>query len=400
MHDENAIYLDYNATTPIDRRVRQCMMPFLSHAFGNPSSGNHSFGRETADAVELARYHVAQLVHASPNEIFFTSCATESINLAVKGLAYSGQAAGKTIVTTAAEHEAVLATCRQLEDRLQVTFLSVTRSGSIDLLGVTYRVPRGRTLLVSLMWANNEIGTIYPIREAAEIAHRSGALFFTDATQAVGKIPVNVRASGVDLMAFSAHKLYGPKGVGALFVRGGRSEIKLQPLLAGGRQEQGLRGGTLNVPGIVGFGEACRIAKMEMSEEASRTSRLRGLLEERLRSLPNVIINGDGQSRLPNTSNLRFLGVDAPTLIREMGNVAVSTGSACSSQSGSPSHVLKAIGMCDSCTCSSIRFSLGRFTTEQEVNVTVQKVATAVPKLRATTRQSGPGPHAKPASVG
>ena len=388
MYDEN-IYLDYNATTPIDIRVRQCMMPFLTHAFGNPSSGHHSLGQRAADAVEQARYHVATLVNAQPHEILFTSCATESVNTAIKGLAHSRQTAGKTIVTTGAEHAAVLATCRQVEDQRPITFLPVTRTGNLDLRDVVYRVPRGRTLLVSLMWANNEIGTIHPIREAAEIAHRAGALFFTDATQAVGKIPVDVRASKVDLMALSAHKLYGPKGVGALFVRGGPSAIELQPLLAGGGHEQGLRGGTLNVAGIVGFGEACRIAKTEMHEEGARIARLRDLLEQRLRSLPNVVVNGDVQSRLPNTTNLRFLGVDAATLIGEMDNIAVSTGSACSSQSGSPSHVLKAIGLCDSCALSSIRFSLGRLTTEQEIDTTLQKVAAAVSKLRASTKRTG-----------
>ena len=397
MSDDNPIYLDYNATTPIDRRVLECMMPFLTDAFGNPSSGNHSFGRAAAEAVELARHHVAELVQANPNEIFFTSCATESISLALKGLAYSGPAVGKTIVTTVAEHKAVLETCQQLERHLQVTYLPVTRSCSIDLRDLSHRMSTGRTLLVSLMWANNEIGTIYPIREAAGIAHRAGALFFTDATQAVGKIPVNVRTSEVDLMAFSAHKLYGPKGVGALFVRGGDTAIKLEPLIAGGGQEQGLRGGTLNVAGIVGFGEACRIAKMEMSDEASRMFRLRTQLEERLRLLPNVIINGDGKPRLPNTTSLRFLGIDAPTLIRETGIVAVSTGAACSSQTNSPSHVLKAIGLCNSCAGSAIRFSLGRFTTEQQINAAIQKVATTVPRLRAATRQSGSSSYVKTA---
>lgn len=395
---DDSIYLDYNATTPVDPRVRERMMPFLSDVFGNPSSSHHSFGRKAADAVEQARHHVAELVHASPHEICFTSCATESINQALKGLAYSRQAVGKTIITIAAEHKAVLATCRQLEDHVRAVYLPVTRSCGIDLNELSRRVPSAQTLLVSVMWANNETGTVYPVREAADIAHRAGALFFTDATQAVGKIPVDVRESGVDLMAFSAHKLYGPKGVGALFVRGGPSAITLQPLLSGGGQEQGLRGGTLNVAGIVGFGEACRIAKTEMNEEASRVSRLRHLLEEHLRSLPNVIVNGDRQHRLPNTSSLRFLGVEAPNLIREMGSVAVSTGSACASQTGSPSHVLKAIGLCDACDRASVRFSLGRFTTEQEIATTIRRVTAAVQRLRAANRpplaHSNTTPHA------
>ncbi len=380
---ESPIYLDYNATTPIDRRVRDCMMPYIFGAFGNPAS-NHIFGREAAAAVEQARHHVARLVNAQPSEIFFTGSATESINLALKGLTHSRQTGGQTIVATMAEHKAVLEVCRQLEEQLNVTYVPVNRPGNIDLRELARRVPLRRTLLVSLMAANNEIGTLYPIREAAEIAHRSGALFFTDATQAVGKIPVDVRADNVDLMAFSAHKLYGPKGVGALFVCGGRSKIALRPLIAGGGQEQGLRGGTLNVAGIVGFGEACRIAKEVMHDEAARLSRLRNLLEERLLPLSNVSVNGDVRRRLPNTTNLCFHGVDATNLIREIGDVAVSTRSACSSQSGTPSHVLKAIGLCDRCACASIRFSLGRFTTEEEIEETARRItAAAVPRLHA-----------------
>ena len=380
---DSPIYLDYNATTPIDRRVRDCMMPYLFGAFGNPAS-NHTFGREAANAVEQARHHVARLVNAQPSEIFFTGSATESINLAMKGLAHSRQAVGQTIVASTAEHKAVLEVCRQLEEQMTVAYVPVTRPGNIDLHELSRRAPMRRTLLVSLMAANNEIGTIYPIREAAEIAHRSGALFFTDATQAVGKIAVDVRAESVDLMAFSAHKLYGPKGVGALFVRGGRSKIALHPLIAGGGQEQGLRGGTLNVAGIVGFGEACRIAQEVMYDEAARLSRLRKLLEERLRSFSNVSVNGDSQYRLPNTTNLCFHGVEATSLIREIGDVAVSTRSACSSQAGDPSHVLKAIGLCDRCVCSSIRFSLGRFTTEDEIDETARRITAALPRLRAS----------------
>ncbi len=383
---DNAIYLDYNATTPIDRRVRDCMMPYLFGAFGNPSS-NHAFGREAAAAVEHARQHVARLINAQPDEIFFTGSATESINWALKGLTHSRQAADQTIVATTAEHKAVLEVCHQLEEQMTVTYTPVSRQGNIDLRDLLRRATARRTLLVSVMLANNEIGTIYPIREAADIAHRSGALFFTDATQAVGKIPVDVRAANVDLMAFSAHKLYGPKGVGALFIRGGRSKIQLRPLIAGGGQEQGLRGGTHNVAGIVGFGEACRIARDEMPVEAARVAGLRNLLEDRLRSLGNVSVNGDLQHRLPNTTNLCFHGVAATRLIQEMGDVAVSVRSACSSQTGTPSHVLKAIGLCDHCASSSIRFSLGRFTTEEEIDLAARRVTEVVQRLRTQPSQ-------------
>jgi len=388
------IYLDHNATTQVDKRVFAKVGHCFTTVFGNPASRDHSFGWDAAEATEEARYHVADLINAVPNEIVFTSCATESINLAVKGLVQANKAKKKAIVTSAIEHEAMLGACRQVEASMdgEIKYLPVDRSGNIALDELARSIGMGKTLLVSLMFANNEIGTINPIREIARIAHESGALLFTDATQAVGKIPVDVREDGIDLAAFSAHKLYGPKGVGALFIRGGEPKIKLEPLIAGGGQERGMRGGTLNVPGIVGFGEACRIAQMEMREESERVRKLRDRLEEALLAeLPDAHINGDIKNRLPNTSNIAFAGVDARTLIRDMHNIAVSTRSACSSGSQGPSHVLKALGLSDEQAYSSIRFSPGRYTTEEEIDYAIERVIGSVRKLRkhrATMEQS------------
>lgn len=379
------VYLDYAATTPIDLRVRRKMGPYLSDVFGNPGSRDHRYGWDAAEAVEEARYRIADLISATTNEIVFTSCATESINLALKGPALRESKDTPTIVTTAVEHEAVLETCRQLERQGHVSteYLPVDPSGNIDTEQMRGRVCSNVTLLVSLMLANNEIGTIYPIREAAKLAHDAGALFFTDATQAAGKIPIDVRAEAIDLMAFSSHKLYGPKGIGALYVRGGEETIELAPLINGGGQERGQRSGTLNVPGIVGFGEACRIAGEEMADEAARITRLRDQLERRiLTSLPGVSINGEGSDRLPGMTNLCCHGLDARTLIRDMHDVAVSTRSACSSSTSGPSHVLKALGLSDDDAYGSIRFSLGRFTTEQDIDFVADKVISAVQKLR------------------
>jgi cysteine desulfurase len=380
------IYLDHNATTAVDGRVREKMIPFLSTAFGNASSHDHSFGWDAAEAVEEARFYLADLIKAKPKEIVFTSGATEGMNLALKGLARLGGAGNRAMVTCCTEHEAVLGACRQLMAKfgIAVTHLATDPAGRIDLDELACAMTVGETALIALMYANNETGTIHPVRRIAEVARAAGALFVTDLAQAAGRIPVDVRDDGIDLAALSAHKMYGPKGVGALFIRSADPRIEMEPLIVGGGQERGLRGGTLNVPGIVGFGEACRIAKLEMKEEAERVGRLRDRLEAALlRELPDVWINGDKNNRLANTTNLGFAGVDARTLVRDMHDIAVSTRSACSSSSGGPSHVLKALGLTDEQAYSCVRFSLGRFTTEQEIECTIGRVVSSVRKLRS-----------------
>lgn len=376
-------YIDYNATTPVDRRSMEKMLPQLTTRWGNPSSRDHALGWDAADAVEDARSQVADLLDARPNEIIFTGSATESINCALRGLV--GSMGAKQALTDVAEHEAVLETCRLITARtgLRIHAMPVDRLGRVSSDAVTARCKAGETAFVSLMLANNEIGTIHPVRRFAETAHAQGAVFFSDLTQAAGKIPIDVHELGIDLAAFSAHKLYGPKGVGALFIRGGEPEIKLKPLIVGGGHERGLRAGTLNVPGIVGFGEACRIAKLEMADDSARIGKLRDTLESGLLAeLPDIWINGDQENRLANTSNIGFHGVNARTLIRDMHDIAVSTKSACSSGDSSPSHVLKAIGLTDDEAYSCIRFSLGRFTTEEEIDYTINKVIASVRKLR------------------
>jgi cysteine desulfurase len=380
------LFLDFNATTPVDKRVLSIMQPFFCEKFGSAESRDHAYGWNAAEAVEEARLHAADLIHAKPTEIIFTEGATESINLGLKGIACLGRPPRATIASAVVEHEAVIETCRQLQrlTRTQVHLLPVDRFGNIDLVEWEDQIASLRPTLVSLMFANNEIGNINPVGEVARMAHDVGALFFTDATQALGKIPVDVPAEGIDLAAFSAHKVYGPKGVGALFIRSGSPKIELEPLLAGGGQERGLRSGTLNVPGIVGFGEACRIAQLEMQADAERMRRLRDKLEQSLlRELPDVFINGNPHNRLPNTTNLAFAGVDARTLIRDMHIVAVSTRSACSSGAPGPSHVLKALGLSDDLAYSSIRFSLGRFTMEEEIDRAIELVTSSVRKLRS-----------------
>jgi cysteine desulfurase len=381
------IYLDCNSTTPVDGRSLEKMLPQFAHKWGNSSSRDHALGWDAAEVVEDARSHVAELINANPNEVIFTSSATESINCVLRSLLTVPNT--KQALTSVTEHDAVLTTSRLIGAKaaVRIDTLAVDRLGRINSDAVTAGCKAGETAFVSLMLANNEIGTIHPIRRFAGGVHAAGALFFSDLTQAVGKIPVDVHEMGIDLAAFSAHKLYGPKGVGALFIRGGQPEIKLEPLIVGGGQERGLRAGTLNVPGIVGFGEACRIAKLEMAEDNSRISRLRDKLESTLvAELPDIWINGDLENRLSNTSNIGFRGVGARTLIRDMHDIAVSTKSACSSGDPGPSHVLKAIGLTDDEAYSCIRFSLGRFTTEQEIDYAIGKVVASVRKLR---RNSG-----------
>lgn len=365
------IYLDYNATTSVDERVLYRMLPYFSERFGNAASRDHSFGWDAAEAVDEARDHVAALINAQPQEIFFTSGATESISCALQRV--TGLRKPCRLITCLTEHEAVLETCRALEmsGAIQIDYFPVDGSGRIQSQALTTCLELEAAVL-ALMIGNNEIGSVHPLREAASIAHTRNACVFSDITQAVGKIPIDVYAEGIDLAAFSAHKIYGPKGIGALFIRGG------------GR-ERGPSSGTLNVPGIVGFGEACRLAKRELQGEAKRVEKLRDKLEQTLLAeIPEVWINGDKQDRLPNTSNIGFRGVDARTLIRDMNDIAVSTRSACTSGSAGPSHVLKAIGLTDDEAYSCIRFSLGRFTTEEEIDYALERVIASVKKLRQT----------------
>lgn len=389
------LFLDYNATTPVDARVLSAMQGSFCEAYGSASSRDHAFGWDAAESVEDARAHVADLIHAKSSEIVFTSGATESINLALRGIANRRKWPRPAIVTCATEHDAVLATARQLQSSsgVEVEYLAVDRFGHIDHQALENHLAKMPTALVAVMLANNEIGTIHVARKVSETVHKHGGLFFCDMTQAVGKVPVDVESEGIDLAAFSAHKIYGPKGVGALYMRGGVGEIEVEPLICGGGQERGLRGGTLNVPGIVGFGEASRIAVLEMEEETIRVRGLRDMLEETILSeVPGAWINGDTANRIGNTTNIGFRGVEAKALIRDMHNIAVSTQAACSSGSTGPSHVLKAIGLTDDEAYSCIRFSLGRFTTEQEIKYTVRKVVASVQKLRrALSVASWPG---------
>lgn len=376
------VYLDHGATTRLDERLLEKILHHFIKSWGNPSSRDHALGWDAAEAVEEARGHVAELINASPNEIIFTSSATESINCALRGLVAT-LSAKQQALTGATEHEAVLETCRLIgtTTALRIDILPVDRLGRVNPDAVECKT--GETAFVSLMLANNEIGTIHPVRRFAEAAHAAEAVFFSDVTQAAGKIPIDVHELGLDLAAFSAHKLYGPKGVGALFIRSGEPEIKLESLIVGGGHEGGLRAGTLNVPGIVGFGEACRIAKLEMAEDSARIGKLRDKLENALLAeLSDIWINGHRENRLSNTSNIGFRGVDARTLIRDMHDIAVSTKSACSSGDPSPSHVLKALGLTDDEAYSCIRFSLGRFTTPEEIDYTINKVIASVHKLR------------------
>lgn len=382
---ERLIYLDNNATTPLDRRVLEAMMPFLTTDFANASSITHRAGRAAAVAVEHAREQIAGLIGAAPNEITFTSGATEAINMVLKGVFERYQSKGQHMITCVTEHKAVLDTFAYLEKKgAQVTYLPVGTDGLLDLSALDAAI-RPDTVLVALMFANNETGVIHPIPQIAEITARHGVLFFCDATQAVGKIPVDVGETGPDLLCMSAHKLYGPKGIGALYVRRRRKRIQTGVLLHGGRQENGLRAGTLNVPGIVGFGAAAAIAAREIDAEAQRLSVLRDRLESSLCKLPLVTVNGQQSPRLPHVTNLLFRHLKADQLMVAIPDVAVASGSACVSGTRDPSHVLKAMGLSDSDAHASIRFSLGRFTTDEEIETTIERVTLAVNDLRAAS---------------
>ena len=375
------VYLDYHATTPADPRVVEAMLPYFTEAFGNPASSSHVFGWKAQEAVEGARREVAAIVGASAREVVFTSGATESNNMAIRGTAELGVADRRHIVVSAVEHKSVLEPARLLEKAgWSLTVVPVDPDGCLNLEALRRSVT-SETALVSVMAANNEVGVIQPLAEIAAVAHEQGALFHVDAAQAVGKVPVDVAAMGIDLLSLTGHKFYGPKGCGALYIR---KRTELLPLISGGGQERGMRAGTLNVPGIVGLGKACAIARAEMDEESARTRRLRDRLLEGLRAgLDGVIVNGSLERRLPNNLHVTFTAVDGESLMIGIGDIAVSSGSACSSASATPSHVLAALGATRP-TAAVVRFGLGRYTTDEEIDYAIEKFTTVVRHLRQT----------------
>ncbi|MGP0073999.1 MAG: IscS subfamily cysteine desulfurase [Bryobacteraceae bacterium] len=377
------IYMDYHATTPMDPRVFAAMKPYFLETFGNAASRNHSFGWEAEEAVEKSRKQIASLIGATAKEIVFTSGATESNNLALKGVAEMYAEKGNHIITAATEHKAILDTCKRLEKHgVRVTYLPVQQNGLVDLDQLAAAIT-DKTILISIMYANNEIGVLQPIAEIGKLAKSKGVLLHTDATQAVGKVPVNVIADNIDLMSLSGHKMYGPKGVGALYVRRKGPRVQITAQMDGGGHERGMRSGTLNVPGIVGLGEACALCQAEMAEESKRMAYLRDKLKDKLQSaLDETYINGTMEHRLPNNLNISFAYVEGESLLMGINDIAVSSGSACTSATLEPSYVLKALGAGDDLAHSSIRFGLGRFNTEEEVDYVAAKVIDVVNKLR------------------
>ncbi|MBN8789309.1 MAG: IscS subfamily cysteine desulfurase [Terrimonas sp.] len=373
------IYLDNNATTPIDAAVLDAMMPYLTNQFGNAASRSHSFGWAAEEAVNLAREQVAALTGADSSEIIFTSGATEAVNLAIKGVFEMYGDNGKHIITCATEHKAVLDTCRHLEKKgAEITILPVLQNGIIDTTAIKNAI-RKDTVLITVMYANNETGVIQPIRDISAVAKENNILFFTDATQAVGKIPVNVIDDNIDLLCLSAHKIYGPKGVGALYVRRKNPRVRLSAQIDGGGHEKGLRSGTLNVPGIAALGKAAQLCHLQMQEEALRIKKLRDKLENALLNTGGITVNGDTEHRLPNVTNLSFNNIKGNQLLTAITKtIAVSSGSACTSANPEPSHVLKAMGVADESAKNSIRFGLGRFTTEEEINFAIKEVSRIV----------------------
>jgi cysteine desulfurase len=377
------IYMDYHATTPMDPRVFETMKPYFLQTFGNAASRNHSFGWEAEEAVEKSRKQIASLIGATAKEIVFTSGATESNNLALKGVAEMYAEKGNHIITAATEHKAILDTCKRLEKHgVRVTYLPVQQNGLVDLDQLQAAIT-DKTILISIMYANNEIGVLQPIAEIGKLAKSKGVLLHTDATQAVGKVPVNVIKDNIDLMSLSGHKMYGPKGVGALYVRRKSPRVQITAQMDGGGHERGMRSGTLNVPGIVGLGEACALCQAEMAEESKRMAYLRDKLRDKLQSeLDETYINGTLEHRLPNNLNISFAYVEGESLLMGINDIAVSSGSACTSATLEPSYVLKALGAGDDLAHSSIRFGLGRFNTEEEVDYVAAKVIDVVKKLR------------------
>jgi cysteine desulfurase len=366
----------------MDPRVLDAMVPYFTQKFGNAASRNHAFGWVAEEAVDYAREQVAKIIGATEKEIIFTSGATEADNLAIKGVFEMYQEKGNHIITAVTEHKAVLDTCKHIEKLGgKVTYLPVKEDGMIDLNELEAAMTK-ETILVSIMYGNNEIGVIQPVKEISAIAHKYGALFMTDATQAVGKIPVDVNADGIDLLAFSAHKIYGPKGVGALYVRRKGPRVKVTAQMDGGGHERGMRSGTLNVPGIVGFGKACELCIQEMESEAKRLSAMRDRLQASLTVLEESYVNGNVEHRLPHVANISFKYVEGEGLMMAMKDLAVSSGSACTSASLEPSYVLKSLGLSDDLAHSSIRYGLGRFTTDEEVDYAIDITKKAVTHLR------------------
>ncbi len=377
------IYMDNHATTPVDPRVLEAMIPFFSKNFGNAASRNHSFGWEAEQAVDLARDQIARLIGATSKEIIFTSGATESDNLAIKGVAELYRERGAHIITQRTEHKAVLDTCKRIEkEGCRITYLPVNTEGLIDLEDLKQALD-DETILVTIMFANNEIGTVQPIAEIGKLCRERGVVFHTDAVQAVGKIPIDVNAMNIDLLSLSAHKIYGPKGVGALYVRRRSPRIQIAAQMDGGGHERGMRSGTLNVPGIVGLGKACEIARLEMTAEAERLAEMRDRLKNKLESnLDATCVNGSMEHRLPGNLNMSFLHVEGEALMMGISDIAVSSGSACTSAAIEPSYVLKALGVSDDVAHSSIRFGLGRFNTPAEVDYVAERVINIVQKLQ------------------
>ncbi len=376
------IYLDSSATTPVDERVLQAMIPYFTQNFGNAASRNHPFGWSAEEAVDYAREQVAKIINAKEKEIIFTSGATEGNNLALKGVYEMYAQKGNHIITVNTEHKAVLDACKHIEKMGgEVTYLSVGEDGLLNLEDLEAAI-KPNTILVSVMYANNEIGVVQPIREISAIAKKHGVLFHTDATQAVGKIPVDVIEDGIDLLSFTAHKMYGPKGVGALYVRRKNPRVKVTSQIDGGGHERGMRSGTLNVPGIVGFGKACEIAMAEMDDDAKRLGALRDKLETELLKIEEAYLNGSKEHRLPQVANISFKHVEGEGLMMGVKDIAVSSGSACTSASLEPSYVLKNLGLDDELAHSSLRFGLSKYTTEEEIDYTINHVKEAVEKLR------------------
>jgi cysteine desulfurase len=377
------VYLDNNATTPCDPRVLEAMIPYFTQNFGNAASRNHPFGWHAEEAVDYAREQVAKLIGADPKEIIFTSGATEADNLGIKGVFEMYTSKGNHIITANTEHKAVLDTCKHIEkEGGEVTYLNVQPDGRINLQELEAAI-KPTTILIAIMYANNETGTIQPVKEISTIAKKHGVLFFSDAVQAVGKIPVDVNKDGIDLMAFTAHKMYGPKGVGALYVRRKNPRVKVTAQMDGGGHERGMRSGTLNVPGIVGFGKAAELARLEMEADTKRLAALRDKLEHALLKLEEAYVNGSAEHRLPHVANISFKYVEGEGLMMGFNkNIAVSSGSACTSASLEPSYVLKALGLGDDLAHSSLRFGLGRFTTEEQIDYTIEHVSSTVLKLR------------------
>ncbi len=377
------VYLDNNATTPVDPRVLEVMLPYFTGHFGNAASSTHSFGWEAEEAVDYAREQVAKLIGADAKEIIFTSGATEGDNLAIKGVYEMYASKGNHIITCTTEHKAVLDTCRHIEKwGGEVTYAEVQPDGLVDVKALEAAI-KPSTILIAIMYANNEIGVVQPVKEISEIAKKHGILFFTDATQAAGKIPVDVIRDGIDLMTLSAHKMYGPKGAGALYVRRKNPRVKITAQIDGGGHERGMRSGTLNVPGIAGFGKACELCGLEMEADTKRIKALRDKLENALLQIEESYLNGNKEHRLPHVSNISFKYAESEGLLMGLNkNIALSSGSACTSASPEPSYVLKALGLSDDLAGSSLRFGLGRFTTEEQIDYTIEQVTNTVNRLR------------------